>query len=103
MNGLDRVVALLTAVLGTRNTASEAEAIKANELAHAIARDLDRDIRWRPIEGAPKDGTLVLLARPKAMRWPAAVARYQCGWYDVKGSLIENATHFAFITPPEAT
>lgn len=76
------------------------ELLKLRELASAIARDLDRDIRWRPIKDAPKDGTEVLLYEDNWSKTGFYVAGE--GWWSASGTAM-FPTHFAFLTPPEET
>ena len=102
MDGRERVEALMGAL-----SASDAEESPSGEswvsLVDSIADDLDRDIRWRPIAEAPKDGTWVLVCGPGGKYEPRiAVAHYAFGaWVNADHSQISAPTHFAFITPPE--
>lgn len=58
---------------------------------------------WRPIEDAPKDGTLVIGAW-RYGGWSYAVMRYWGGWTKpIGGDAIYTPTHFMPLPqPPEA-
>lgn len=107
MNGGERVDELLVVAheLSRASIAGEATrfGFQVNRMSNAIARDLDRDIRWRPIAEAPKDGTWVLVCGPGGKYEPriAVAQRHTGGWHNADHVQISSPTHFAFLTPPE--
>ena len=69
--------------------------------------DNDRDINWRPIADAPRDGTIVLVWFPdmqtlEKCMWQEASGTDDASWTD-EGRMWTpecSPTHFAYITDP---
>lgn len=102
MNGREKVAALLLCTVEAKNTGSTLAAEKANELAHAIANELDAPIRWQPIETLlTQDWSGYVLTG----RYDEAAGCWSSQIADWTGDQLFHAgrlpTHWAPLTPPK--